>query len=421
MTKTSQLWTVVLGVLTLGTAHGELYVESFSELCSNKLRTGQEQLFYSELGKAEQAIEAGNQGSAASAESADSAESAGSREYERSWEYVDTVMGNAQSAAWRGADFDRYVERDIGVKCLGEQTARRWFTAKMDFYRLLAAEAPGDRSSQTNLIYAAHDGGSPAVVALVSTDRADRFAGSVRTLERIAGQVNVDREFGAYILPEENAIASAIREAVVQLRQVAARKQRAALAAEDEAFNRPFSEQEIAIARGAASAQKATGAIFGVDMDAMDSDESAFFSIRISESQELLSDARGWNLERDGEQTAWPSSQRALKRGDTMLARANDPEQSLQIRDEFYGDAERYFEFGGFNQRASTAASQRAAIQAALQAEQDRREQQMEKARTEMQQKAEATKQAVEDMKKTEAEKQSFNEEADALEAELGF
>ena len=38
-----------------------------------------------------------------------------------------------------------------------------------------------------------------------------------------------------------------------------------------------------------------------------------------------------------------------------------------------------------------------------------------------LEKKAEAVQQAVDDMQKTEAEKKSFNEEADALEAELGF
>ena len=104
-----------------------------------------------------------------------------------------------------------------------------------------------------------------------------------------------------------------------------------------------------------------------------------------------------------------------------MLTKANDPQFSLGARDRFYRDAERYFEFGGFSDRAATAESRRAAIQPELQAERDWQKAALEKAAAEFESKGEDVQKAIDDMQKNESEKQSFMDEADALEAELGF
>jgi len=252
----------------------------------------------------------------------------------------------------------------------------------------------------------------------ISSEPAHRFRGAVGSLEQIAARVDKDREFGAYILPQENAVAAACRDAVSQLRKLADQKHRAALEAEDRAFNRPLSEQEISFAESAANTQAATMAIVGVNMDTGHDKEAPFIAMRVTESQRHLRDARAWDLDEYDDPTTEPSSRRALERGDTMLARANDPAQGLEMRDDLYQDAEKYFQFGGFSKQAKAAESQRDAIQPALQAEKARREQQRDAA---LEQKAAAMQQAVDDMQKTEAEKQSFNEEADAMEAELGF
>lgn len=396
MTTTKQLWAIGLGILTLGTAYGEKYVESFSEVCRDGLPADRQNLFYAELRRGEQAIAAGNVRDA------------------------EQAMNTAQGRAWRGAAFDLAVSNDVGIKCLGEQTAKRWYAARLGLYRLLAAENPGDsdRVGQTNLILQANDGGTTALVNEISSEPAHRFRGAVGSLEQIAARVDKDREFGAYILPQENAVAAACRDAVSQLRKLADQKHRAELDAEDEAFNRPISEQEMATVESVTSTEAAASAIIGVDVADTDGMELVFISLRVSESQQHLEDARAWNLEKYDDLTTSPSSRRALERGDAMLAKANDPAQRLEIRSDFYADAEKYFSFGGFEKRAGEAESKRAAIQPALQAEQARQEKQRDAA---LEQKAAAMQQAVDDMQKTEAEKQSFNEEADAMEAELGF
>ena len=402
MTKTRRLSAIVLGALTLGNAAGDahlesaMYVYTFADLCRRELPAKQQSLFYAELGRAEQAIAAGNVRDA------------------------EQAMNNAQGASWRGADFDQKASNDVGVKCLGEQTASRWHTARLGLYRLLDSEYPNDsdRVWQTNLILTANDGGSDVLVNEIRSEPASRFRGAVGALEGITRQVDTDREFGAYILAGENQVATACRDASRQLRKLADQKHRAALAAEDTAFNRQPTEQETSMARAATSAEAAASAIMGVELGDADRDEVMLVGIRVGESQRHLEDARDWNLEQYDDPARRPSSQRALKRGDSMLAQANDTARSLAVRDDFYGLALQYFRFGSLDDREAEAASRQAAIQPALEAEQARREQQREAA---LEQKAGAMQQAVEDMQKTEAEKKSFNEEADAMEAELGF
>ncbi len=69
----------------------------------------------------------------------------------------------------------------------------------------------------------------------------------------------------------------------------------------------------------------------------------------------------------------------ASARGDTFLARADDTQLGLRVRDILYRDAEQYFEFGGFNDKEAAVSTAR-----------------------------EATQKAVDDMQRTEAERQSF-------------
>lgn len=406
MIMTRQLWAIALGIVTLvagsnaladidprtGRASGDVAPQNFAEFCEGELPSDRQQAFYEELGKAEQALAAGNEQAAQAG------------------------VGNALFAAYRGDG-----ETDISVKCFGQPAARRWFKARLGVFRLVAARSRGGPVADNQLYTAAQDGGSAQIVAAVSNEPARSFVNALRTLERFVTQMDNERKYGAFILPDQENIAKAFRDALGPLREKAAQNQRAALAAEDEAFNRPPTEQEIAAAESVGSAQALAKAVAGADIDTAADRETMFMDIRISESREHLRDARAWDLERYDDRSAQPSSQRARKRGDMLLAKANDANLSLGARDDIYRDAEWYFNFGGFDEQASAAASQRAAIQPALQAEQDRREQQMEKKQAEMQQKAEAMKQAVDDMQKTEAEKQSFNEEADAMEAELGF
>lgn len=375
-----------------GRPSGDVGARNFAEFCEWELPANRQEEFYEQLGKAEREIAAGDPNDAVA------------------------HVYDALSAAYRGD-----TESDLPVKCFGEQTARRWFAMRLGLYRLQAGQARSERVGEPQLFTAAADGGSAAIVRLVSNQRAGDFRRSLRTLEAFTEQLRNQREYGAFILAEEDTIAKAFRDADGPLRQFAKQQHRAALDAEDRAFNRAPTEQELAAAESVGSAEMLASAVAGVEIDTTMEREAMLTGFRVDESRQFLGDARDWNLDQYSDASTLPSSQRARQRGDTMLARANDTRQSLEVRDGFYEDAERYYEFGEFDELASTARGQRAAIQPALQAERERREQQMEQAAADMEKKAEAVQQAVDDMQKTEAEKQSFNEEADAMEAELGF
>ena len=135
-------------------------------------------------------------------------------------------------------------------------------------------------------------------------------------------------------------------------------------------------------------------------------------------SMELLREARGWDPDSYTNEQARPDSRRARKRGDAMLALADDASRSLDARDRLYSAAVSYFEFGGWTRQASQAKAARSAIQADLKAQQARQRAEMDKA---LEKKRRDLEQARESMTKTEAEKERFKDEADALEAELGL
>ncbi|UCG72589.1 MAG: hypothetical protein JSV45_15310 [Chromatiales bacterium] len=372
---------------------GDVGPRNFAEYCAGELSADRKEKFYAERDKAERAIAAGNPGDA------------------------EAAMYEALGAVYRGGS----EESDVPVKCLGQPTARRWLAMRLDLYRLQTQQASNERARAPQLFTAADRGGSAAVVSLVSDQRAGDFRSSLRALEGFIERVTNEREYGAFILAEEDAIATAFRDANGPLLQFANQQHRDALNAEDQAFHRAPTEQEFAAAGSVGSAEMLAKAVAGVELDTAMEREAILTGIRVGESQQFLGDARDWNLDQYSDVSALPSSQRARQRGDTMLAKANDTTQGLEVRDNYYEDAEWYYEFGEFDDLARTAKLQRAAIQPALQAERERREEQMEQAAADMEKKAEAVQQAVDDMQKTEAEKKSFNEEADALEAELGF
>jgi hypothetical protein len=202
---------------------------------------------------------------------------------------------------------------------------------------------------------------------------------------------------------------------------MAVQRHRESLAAEERAFNRPPTEQELAATESVSDAGAFASAIAGIEIDTMATKESMLMQRQVDESQNLLREARAWDLERSGDIKSRPTSQRAGARGDILLARADDTQLGLRARDMLYRDAEQYFEFGGFSDKEAAASTAREAIQSALQAERNRQNQAVEKAAAEFEGKREAVQKAVDDMQKTEAEQQSFKDEADALEAELGF
>jgi hypothetical protein len=372
---------------------GDVAARSFSELCAGELPESRRRLFYSGLDKTE------------------------ARLAQREPEAARSDLENALQAAYRGD-----ADTDISVKCLGEPTARRWHDAELELSRQEAASDPrGILFVRAGLYVVAADHGAEGVRDAVGRQPARRFVSSLRVLEGIVDRIEHERRFGAFILAKEEEIAKACRAAIGPLRERAAREHRDALAAETQTFTRPISEAELTTMNAADDARALSEAMTGVPVDSDISGQSWLTHIRASESMALLKSARDWNLDAGGEVSALPSSRRAFERGEQMLALANDTAHGLFARDAYYEDAERYLDFGDFSTEAKSAASARAKLQPALQAQQARQREAADEAREKMEGQARSATQAAERMKKSESEKRRFEEEADALEAELGF
>ena len=151
---------------------------------------------------------------------------------------------------------------------------------------------------------------------------------------------------------------------------------------------------------------------------------------RVGLSTRSLQDAQDWNFAFDKfgikveDDTKWqqlPSSQKAKQRANTLLAKADDSSISFTSRDAYYDMVIDYYKLGHWNSLLATAETAKARIQDRVLAEKQQSEQQMQQMQADMEEKAEEMKAALESMQKTEAEKKNFNDEADALEAELGF
>ncbi|RLA46237.1 MAG: hypothetical protein DRR06_05550 [Gammaproteobacteria bacterium] len=366
-----------------GQWEGDVSAQTFTEYCRGDLPADQQASFYAQLDLAEQAL---------AAQKTTAAEAA---------------MGKALSAVYRGG-----AESDISVKCLGEPAARRWLTTKLVIQRL--APQPG-------LYITAADRGKDGLIEIVSPQPAARFVQSFQTIEYIADRIETDRQYGAFILAQENAIEKACRDAIEPLTKQARQKHQSTLAAEDKAFTRPATEQETAALNAIDDAEEFTSVIAGVELNATTPKETLLAQLRVHESRELLREARIWNLKDYDDIQARPTSQRAQKRGEAMLAQANDTGLSPGTRDQFYEDAIGYYEFGHWNTQVTKAKSAKDAIQPALKAENERQQADREKAKEGLASRAEQIKQAQKEMMKTEAEKKSFKDEADALEAELDF
>jgi hypothetical protein len=375
-----------------GRPTGDVGPANFAEFCAVALPASRNKTFFEQLEMAEKAVATGNDSAA------------------------ESHLASALGAAYRGG-----AETDMSVKCFGEDTWRRWFGIRQDLYRLQAQSRPGRGTEMAQLVTAAANGGRAAVVELVSSQQTQEFRTSMFTLWRATDQVEAERAYGAFVIGDQAAIAQSFREADEPLRAHAQRQARAALDAEDRAFNRDPTPEEVAMVDSGDASYKMAQAMTGTAIETRASREALLTEFRVRESREKLAEARAWNLDSSADLSTSIASQRARTRGDALLSKANDQQLGLEARDQYYAFAQWYFEFGQADQMAALAESQRAAIRPALEEERRQQDLAMGRAAADMEKKAADAQRAMKEMQKTDAEKKSFNEEADALEAELGF
>jgi hypothetical protein len=309
----------------------------------------------------------------------------------------------------------------IFVKCLGESTYRSYFETQHGLYRLEARHNKTNTQSviQAALFDAANDPGKDADSVLATIPLEPRaYRTAMNSSEGNLDLVENHRKNGAFILPEEEALMRISKKVIDRVAAEAKQQARTALTNEDTEFNRPATRREKDAAANVSGAGEMAQAMTGVKMNTM-SPQLITLQRQVTNSREWLSKASAWEIKPGGQRPQ--SYVRAEKRGDTLLARANAKSSDLTLRDKLYDYAQRYYRLCNCNDKAARTAKAHDAIRPALQAQEERQHQQIEKARAEMKHQAEGMKGAVDKMKKTEAEKQQFKKEADELEEELGF
>ena len=378
---------------TTGRWVGDVSARTFDEYCRGELPPDRRTRFFAALDAADSALASRNVTGARSA------------------------FGEARELVYRGG-----ADSDISIKCLGESVAQRWFDGQLELKRQQSAIRSRGTEAETAALYVtAAEQNAKAVVVLVEGKKPRRFVASIATLEQIVDRLDRDRDYGVFILADEETLAKTGRGAVTTLRQRASQEHRNALLAEENAFVRLLTDQELAASDATENAQGLAKALTGVDVGATWDRDEIVLRKRARESQESLRLARVWNLELYDDLQSMPSSQRARQRGDEMLSRAKDTNSSLPLRDTLYKEAKRYYDFGGFKEASASAASAHKTIEPALRAERDRQEKLLDQAEARLNEKAESVRQAAEDMKKSASEKKRFKDEADAMEEELGF
>jgi hypothetical protein len=131
----------------------------------------------------------------------------------------------------------------------------------------------------------------------------------------------------------------------------------------------------------------------------------------------MLQAGREW-AEAVSADDAKPVNNRALERGDALLVRAGNSELGVESRDALYQAATDYFEFAGKIERVQKTERARAQIAPELKAAIDQRNAKISQQGQKLKESAQQMKQSTD---KTEAQKKSFKDEADAMEDELGF
>jgi hypothetical protein len=326
------------------------------------------------------------------------------------------VEGATQDVAgWTGA---------LGVKCVDESTYRRYFNDSQDLAQLHAKQNPGDLMSQVTarLWTATNDSAKgPEYIIAPLPDDYGPFSRAWYQLVGTKDLVEYYRKVGAFVLPEEAAIERVALDTLGLIDAKARERLQQALAREAEAFYRDPTQIEKDGAQQLQNLGPLVSSMAGMELNAAEQTDLQFARQRTRESREQLRIARGWSFSANSNIEQTPGNLRAVERGDEVLTWAGNKEFSYSARDDYYAMALDYYTWCKCDAAAKRANAAKEGIQPQLQAEQARRQEQLDQAEERLKGQAENMQRALDNMQKTDAEKKAFDDEADALEAELGF
>lgn len=243
--------------------------------------------------------------------------------------------------------------------------------------------------------------------------------GTAYIIDRLQNEVTLldsVQESGFELLPQERSALAFWQKGLIGTIAYASKKAAAILEKESGLLTRAATSTEEQL-EAAQESQQALVADYLGDESLGVKNEAQREVNRAEASLTMLVAARDWAQAVSTDAGA-PVVERALKRGDALLAQTGAANLGLEARDSLYQAAGNYYEFAGASARQQAVERGRSGIAPALKAERDARMARTRQKNAELQRSAEQAKKA---MQKTDSQKQSFKNEADAMEDELGF
>ncbi len=238
----------------------------------------------------------------------------------------------------------------------------------------------------------------------------------INRLRNEIGMLNQAQESGFELLPEERTARATWQTGLDDMIAYARKQGAGILDKEAGMLTRAATTKEEQLEQAQEDQQSLVASYLGDESLAV-RNEALREVNRAKASLALLVTARDW-LQAVSPADAAPVHDRALVRGDALLARGADTTLGLEARDSLFKAADNYFKFAANSQRQQVAAQGRTGIAPALQAERDARKARINQKGAEFK---ESSRLMKESMEKTGAQKKNFKDEADAMEDELGF
>jgi hypothetical protein len=318
----------------------------------------------------------------------------------------------------------RKADVSLWGRCVGLRLWQQFYDQRREVTRALGQQAeqsgPGDqvRNAMDALNYyvEGHNRQDASRVIGVLTPSA---SGSGRAIGRLKSEIDAldfTAAQGFELLSDEQSARQFWQQGLDDLAANAQQQAANLLDLEEGLVTGEATSEELQIEAAQTDAQDVLAQFLG-DESLAPGDEAMRDISRARGSLRMLERAREW-VAPVSAGAVQPLLARALSRGDALMAKAGDAALSLEARDSLYESAGSYFDFAGDDGRRQAAARGRDALAPALKGERDQREARLDQKSSELEA---AARQAQQQMQKTEAEKQSFKEEADALEDELGF
>ncbi len=335
-------------------------------------------------------------------------------------------LGDLELAYQRVSDAGRpsaVVDISLDTECMGPALRERHYRVrkKVTLAAGREAENSGEKQALQNAVgfYIAGDNRKETTRLLnerLADARDASIAGNRLRWKLDMLQRTVDN--GHELVAEQRAAPAFYQARLQELIERSESEANGLLSRENNIVNGPITDREEQISSLQQNAQLLQGSLVNDEDLSNDVDkEMLIASSRASASYGVLGDARQWLawIEADAVR---PVHARAEMRGDALLKRADDSDIRLESRDRYYDDAISYYKFAGAKQKMSAAEKSREAMQPALLAARQDREQRMESKLGELREAAEDFKRSTE---MSAEDKTRFKSEADALEAELGF